>query len=95
MAPEQLTHGRLTPATDIYALGIMMYEAVTGHRPFTGDSAMSIAAKRLQESPLSPRHYVPGTTYLIWTETWKKSSCAASSAILEIAFKRLRKSAQR
>ena len=58
MAPEQLTRGELTPATDIYALGILLYEAVTGHRPFTGATAMSVAAKRLQESPPSPRQYV-------------------------------------
>ena len=59
MAPEQLTGGQLTPATDIYALGVLMYEALTGHLPFTGANAISVAAKRLQESPVSPRQYVP------------------------------------
>jgi serine/threonine protein kinase len=38
MAPEQLTGGRPTPAADIYALGVMLYEMVAGRRPFAGHS---------------------------------------------------------
>ncbi|HEY6290387.1 MAG TPA: tetratricopeptide repeat protein [Terriglobia bacterium] len=54
MAPEQLEGRKATPATDIYALGLVIYEMVTGHQPFPGDTY-----ERLREPPPSPRVYVP------------------------------------
>ena len=60
MAPEQLTHGELTPATDVYALGLVVFEMVTGRRPFTGDTPFDSALKRLRESPPKPSSYVTG-----------------------------------
>jgi tetratricopeptide (TPR) repeat protein/TolB-like protein/tRNA A-37 threonylcarbamoyl transferase component Bud32 len=59
MAPEQLEGGKITPATDIYTLGIVIYEMLTGKLPFSGDSALSTALKRLSMPAPSPRLLVP------------------------------------
>jgi eukaryotic-like serine/threonine-protein kinase len=59
MAPEQVTGGEVTAATDIYALGAMVYEMVTGTPPFVGETNLSTAVKRLHEDPLPPRRRVP------------------------------------
>jgi tetratricopeptide (TPR) repeat protein/TolB-like protein len=55
MAPEQLEGGEITAATDVYSLGIVMYEMMTGAPPFVGDSPLSTAMKRLKEAPPPPR----------------------------------------
>jgi hypothetical protein len=60
MAPEQITGAEVTAATDIYALGCVLYEMVTGAPPFVGANSFSTAFKRLQEDPRPPHHSVPG-----------------------------------
>lgn len=51
LAPEQATGKPASPATDIYSLGIVAYEALAGKRPFTGDSQMAIAMAQINEAP--------------------------------------------
>jgi eukaryotic-like serine/threonine-protein kinase len=61
MAPEQVHSGvePISPATDIYALGIVLYELVTDEMPFKGNSTTVMALKRIKEKPVSPREFVP------------------------------------
>ena len=59
MAPEQVEGEDTTVASDVYALGVVMFEMVTGRVPFDGDSAMTVAMKRLKEEPPSPRQFNP------------------------------------
>src|SRR5207249_2694135 len=57
--PEQLEGGEISPATDIYALGLVIYEMVTGHRPFPDETPLAVALRRLKDAPPSPRVHAP------------------------------------
>ncbi len=50
-SPEQASGDTPTPASDVYAIGIVMYETLTNRLPFTGENATAVAIKHLQESP--------------------------------------------
>ncbi len=62
LSPEQAKGAPVTPASDIYSVGIVLYEMLTGWVPFTGDTPLEIAMKHLSATPLPPsekRHEVP------------------------------------
>jgi serine/threonine-protein kinase len=58
MAPEQYEGSDLTPAADVYSLGVILYEMLTGMAPFTGISPVEIALKHANDTPLRPREIV-------------------------------------
>ncbi len=59
MAPERFKGEQAEPATDIYALGILLYQLLTGQVPFKADNPIVVAMKHINEMPPSPRSLRP------------------------------------
>ena len=59
MAPEQIEAGKISAATDVYALGIVLYELVTGRWPYNARTIEELQAKKLSQAPVPPSRYMP------------------------------------
>ncbi len=75
-SPEQARGAAVDPRSDLYSLGVVLYEMITGRPPFAGDSAVAIAYKHVQENPVPPRRidpHLPETLEAITLKTLAKN----------------------
>ncbi|MFQ6029876.1 MAG: serine/threonine-protein kinase, partial [Dehalococcoidia bacterium] len=59
MPPEQAMGGEVTPRADLYSLGAMLYEMVTGRPPFLGDDSVAIIGQHINTPPVAPTWHSP------------------------------------
>lgn len=61
LSPEQAQGGEITPASDCYSVGIVLYEMLTGRVPFDGERPVTVAMKQVNEPPVPPHVFAPDT----------------------------------
>src|ERR1700754_3547149 len=62
LSPEQAQGHAVSAQSDLYSVGVVLYEMLTGHVPFDGDSAVTIALKHVSEAPQPPSQFNPKVT---------------------------------
>ena len=76
MPPEQAMGGEVTAKADLYSLGAMLYEMVTGRPPFVGDDSVAIIGQHINTPPVSPtwhRADLPPALETLICSYWKKT----------------------
>ncbi len=84
VSPEQAAGMRTDERSDIYSVGVMMYEMLTGRKPFDGDTPVAVALKHMHDKPTPPTEYVssiyPGLEEIILHAMEKEPSKRYQSA---------------
>jgi eukaryotic-like serine/threonine-protein kinase len=65
LSPEQLERGRADARSDIYAAGIVLYEMLTGHPPYGGDTPLAVAYQHVHHDVPAPSQEVPGLPWAV------------------------------
>ncbi len=60
LSPEQVTSGTADARSDVYAMGVMLFEMLTGRAPFTGDNSLSVAYQRIENDVPRPSEFIDG-----------------------------------
>jgi serine/threonine protein kinase len=93
LAPEQVLGKPATPLSDVYALGVVAYECLTGRRPFDGENPFDVAMKRLREPPPAMTGDVPTAVLAVVERTlaadsaqrWPSAAALAAAARKAVA----------
>ncbi|HET9986893.1 MAG TPA: serine/threonine-protein kinase [Kofleriaceae bacterium] len=85
MSPEQISgKGQVDARSDVYAAGVMLYEAITGRRPFEGETLFDLMRAHLEQPPPSPRalrpELPPAIEHVVWTALAKRPEDRFQSA---------------
>jgi serine/threonine-protein kinase len=71
MAPEQITGGEITPATDVFATGVVLYEFLSGRRPFDGETLHAVLYKVVHEQPPPLKDIAPDVPLSLQPIVWR------------------------
>ena len=62
LSPEQAQGYEVSPQSDLYSIGVILYECLTGRVPFDGETAVSVTLKQMQQDPVPPSAYNPAVS---------------------------------
>ncbi len=62
LSPEQAQGYEVSPQSDLYSVGVMLYECLTGRVPFDGETAVAVTLQQLKEDPVPPSYYNPAVS---------------------------------